>query len=257
MDIYQHFRKEEKPFIDQVLSWQEEVGRSYQRKLTDFLDPREQKVFSSLIGNNDDFRWRLNGGSPSSERKRAILAPYYEEITGSDFELALLEASYPVKFVSLGHRDVLGAFLSMGIKRKKLGDLIVRDGFIQIITAAEIASYVRMNLTNIKKASVNFEEVSFGQLMEKGEHWQEKNMTVASLRLDVLVKEIYNISRQTAVQFIEKGLVKVNFRVVDTPAFMLEQGDLLSLRGKGRSHVKEIHGLSKKEKWKITAEVLK
>ncbi|QTM99346.1 RNA-binding protein [Sediminibacillus dalangtanensis] len=257
MDIYQHFRKEEQPFIDQVLSWQEELERSYQRKVTDFLDPREQKIFGSLIGGKEDFRWRLFGGSPSAERKRAILAPYYEEIVLDDFELVLLEADYPVKFVSLAHRDVMGAFLSMGIKRKKLGDLVVKDGLIQIITAAEIAPYVKMNLTNIKNAGVRFEEVSFERLMEKEEQWQEKNMTVASLRLDVLVKEIYQVSRQTAVQFIEKGLVKVNFRVVDSPAFTLEQGDLLSLRGKGRSHVKEIHGRSKKEKWKITAEILK
>ncbi|WP_053219739.1 YlmH family RNA-binding protein [Virgibacillus senegalensis] len=257
MDIYQHFRKEEQPFIDQVISWQEEVERSYQRKVTDFLDPREQYIFGSIIGNNEDFRWSLYGGSSSAERKRAILAPFYEELEEEDFELVLLEASYPVKFVQLAHRDVMGAFLSLGIKRKKLGDLIVRDGLIQIITASEIAPYVKMNLTNIKKASVSFEEKTLDSLMAKEENWQEKNLTVASLRLDVLIKEIYNVSRQTAAQFIQKGIVKVNFRVVDTPAFLLEQGDLLSLRGKGRSHVKEIHGLSKKEKWKITAEILK
>ncbi|SDJ73857.1 RNA-binding protein [Sediminibacillus albus] len=257
MEIYQHFRKEEQPFIDQVLSWQEEVGRSFQRKLSDFLDPREQKIFASIIGNNEEFHWRFFGGGTKSERKRAILAPYYEEAVEPDFELVLLQASYPAKFVTLAHRDVLGSFLSLGIKRKKMGDLIVKDGVIQIIVASEISTYVQFNLTAIKKAAVSFAPKPLSALMEKDEAWQEKNTTVSSLRLDVVLKEIYNISRQNAAQFIQKGLVKVNFRVVESSAFLLEEGDLISLRGKGRSHVKAVHGLSRKDKYKITAEILK
>lgn len=257
MDLYQHFRKEEHAFIDQVISWREQVERTYQPKLSDFLDPREQKIFASIIGKDTDFTWELFGGGGNTERKRAFLAPYYENITNSDFELTLLEARYPSKFVSLGHRDVLGAFLSLGIKRKKLGDLLVRDGIIQIVVASDIDSYVKMNLTAIKKASVNFEERDTIHLLENNEKWESKLATVSSLRLDVVVKEIYNVSRQTAADAIKKGLVKVNFRLVENPAFVLEQDDLLSVRGLGRSKLNEILGLSKKEKWKITYERLK
>ncbi|WP_077622091.1 RNA-binding protein [Sediminibacillus massiliensis] len=257
MEIYQHFRKEEQPFIDQVLSWQEDVERTYRSKLSDFLDPREQKIFASIIGNHEDYNWRFYGGSEHSERKRAILSPYYEEITDEDFDIVLLEASFPEKFISIAHRDVLGSFLSLGIKRKKLGDLIVKDGLIHIVVSTEISPYVQVNLTNIKKATVKFEEKPLSEIIKNEEAWLEKDATVSSLRLDVVIKEIYNISRQQAAQFIQKGFVKVNFRTVETSSFILEQGDLLSLRGKGRSHLKAIHGLSKKEKWKITAGILK
>ncbi|MDL4839987.1 YlmH family RNA-binding protein [Aquibacillus rhizosphaerae] len=257
MDIYQHFRKEEQPFIDQVISWKEQVAQTYQQKNSDFLDPREQKIFASIIGNDSDFTWAFFGGGEKSERKRAVLAPYYETISDNDYELTLLESTYPVKFISLAHGDVLGAFLSMGVKRKKLGDLIVKDGVIQIVVASEIDTYVKMNLTNIKKATVSFEEKPLGNLTTNDEKWVSNHGTISSLRLDVVVKEIYSISRQVAVASIQKGLVKVNFRVVENPAFLLEQGDLLSLRGKGRAKLSEIHGLSKKDKWKVTFEKLK
>ncbi|WP_311202043.1 YlmH family RNA-binding protein [Aquibacillus koreensis] len=257
LDIYQHFRKEEHPFIDQVLSWKDQVERNFQVKLSDFLDPREQKIFKTIIGNNPEFTWNLVGGGETAERKRAVLAPYYELLEENRFEITLLEGTYPTKFISLSHRDVLGAILSLGIKRKKLGDLYVDNGVIQVIVASEIEPFIKMNLTHIKNAQITFEEKPFSSIMEKNDEWISSHTTVSSLRLDVVVKEMYNVSRQIAAASIQKGLVKVNFRVVDSPAFVLEEGDLLSLRGKGRAKLSDIHGLSKKEKWKITFEKLK
>ncbi|MRH42181.1 RNA-binding protein [Aquibacillus halophilus] len=257
MDIYQHFRKEEHAFIDQVLSWRDNVQQNYQVKVSDFLNPREQKIFTSIIGKNEDYTWGLFGGGADTERRRAVLAPFYEEISIDDYGITLLEARYPTKFITLEHRDVLGAFLSMGIKRKKLGDLVVQNGIIHIIVSSEIDTYVKLNLKEIKKSKVTFEDVPLKNLLSENETWESQATTVTSLRLDVIIKEIYNISRQSAATYIQKGLVKVNFKIVENPAFQLEESDLISLRGKGRSKLKEIQGLSKKEKWKITTEKLK
>lgn len=255
-DIYQHFRKEEQPFIDQVLSWQEQVARTYQAKLSDFLNPREVKIFTSLLGKNEEFKLTFYGGSESAERQRALLAPYYEEHDADDYEIVLMEAAYPDKFVTLSHRDVMGAFLSSGITRKKLGDIVVQDGRIQIVMAVDIAPYVQANLTSVKKATVAFEEQPLDKLMISKEKWIERDTTVSSLRLDVIIKELYQLPRQKAADLIEKGLVKVNFQVIDNTAFQLEEGDFLSVRGKGRGHLKAVHGKSKKDKWKVTIEKL-
>ncbi|WP_181348876.1 RNA-binding protein [Thalassobacillus sp. CUG 92003] len=257
MDIYQHFRAEERPFIDQVLSWQTEVERQFQRKQSDFLDPREQYIFQSLLGNHPDLVWSMSGGKDHTERKRAILAPYYENIALEDFALTLLEAEYPEKFIQISHRDVLGAFMSLGIKRQKVGDLTAGDGKVQIVVASEISDFVKMNLTGIKKATLNFSQVPMEHMNENHEYWMHQDTTVSSLRLDNIVKEIYRISRNKAVLYIERGLVKVNFRTVEHPSFQMEAGDIISLRGKGRSKLTEIHGVTKKEKYKITTAKLK
>lgn len=190
MDVYQHFRKDEQTFIDQVLSWQDMVERTYQLKLSDFLNPREQFIFNSIIGKHPDFNWGFFGGNANPERKRALLAPYYHEIGNEDYGLTLLEASYPEKFISLMHSDVLGAFLSLGIKRKKLGDLIVMNGSIQIIVVSEIAPFVKMNLTEIKKAKVLFQDKPLTEMRMKDEQWVQQDATVSSLRLDTVIKEI-------------------------------------------------------------------
>lgn len=62
MNIYQHFRPEEREFIDQVLNWKNIVENTYAPKLTDFLDPREatnsKKRYRTGFGNLICFIWR-------------------------------------------------------------------------------------------------------------------------------------------------------------------------------------------------------
>lgn len=258
MDIYQHFRKEEQPFIDYIISLKEQVELTYQYKLTDFLDPREQQITEMLIGTaNDELKLYKNGGGDYTERKRMIIAPFYEEITEESYQLTLLQASYQDKFIKLEHRDVMGAFLSSGIKRKKLGDIFADNGIIQIVLASEIAAYVKTNLTSVKKANVKLEELPLSAKIEMDTSWVEADKTVSSLRLDAVLKEIYNISRKDATDYISKQFVKVNHKVIEDGKFMLQEGDLVSARKKGRSKLVKINGRTRKDKWRITVAVLK
>lgn len=258
MDIYQHFRKDEQPFIDQVLAWKAQVENTYRAKLTDFLNPREQQIIDMLIGTNHvELRLHRSGGGLHTERQRMILAPMYEEIQETDFALVLMQASYQNKFISLSHRDVMGAFLSLGIKRKKLGDIFVADGILQIIMTRDIAPYVAANLTAIKKATISLEEKALSDFIGEEKHWDEMDHTVSSLRLDAVLKEIYKLSRKDAAHDIAKKLVKVNYKTIEDTAFILQEGDLLSFRGKGRSKLTSVNGQTKKEKWRITTAILK
>lgn len=256
MNIYQHFREDEHPFIDQVLSWREEVERKYAGKLTDFLHPREQKIMKSIIGNDDEWKLDFFGGWDNAERQRGYLYPYYEAIDETTFETVLLEASFHEKFVTITHRDVLGSFLAAGIHRKKIGDIMIKDGTIQILVSKEITDYLLLNVTSIKNANVAFETVPLNQLILKDEKWKESHGTGSSLRLDVMIKEMYQVSRQEALQLIKKGLVKVNFQIVDNPAFIMEEEDLISVRGKGRARLKMLLGRTKKDKIRFAYEKL-
>ncbi|MFC4404652.1 RNA-binding protein [Gracilibacillus xinjiangensis] len=256
MDLYQHFREEEYPFIDQVLSWRDEVTHHYVSRLTDFLHPREQRIFKSLIGHDETLQLEFFGAWDDAERKRAILTPFYEEITQGSFEVELLQAHFPEKFVSIEHRDVLGAFLSAGIQRKKLGDIAINDGYIQIVVAKDITTYLTTNVTSIKKANVQFQPTPFSKLAASNNEWVEYSATCSSLRLDVLIKEMYQVSRQQALDLIRKGYVKVNFQTIEQAAYVLEEGDMLSVRGKGRTRLKELQGKTKKDKQRITFEKL-
>lgn len=258
MSIYQHFREEEYGFIDQALSWKDMVLKSYQPYLTDFLDPREQQIIKMIIGeNNEEINLAFSLEKESTERKRAVLAPFYENINEENFDIVLMQATYANKFINLTHRDVMGAFLSLGIERTKLGDIFVDDGLLQFVTTNDIAPYILMNLTRIKNANIQLEEKPLSDIVIQKDKWMENDHVVSSLRLDVVLKSIYRLSRKHAATYITKKQVKLNHKTVDDVSYVVYEGDLISVRGLGRSKILQVSGRTRKNKVRITTGLLK
>ncbi|ATO29231.1 YlmH family RNA-binding protein [Bacillus atrophaeus] len=253
-DIYQHFRKEEQPFIDQALEWKRIVQEQYRMKLTDFLDPREQVIVASVIGQADSVGLALFGGYDGAERKRALLYPDYANPEEADFGLQAFEVHYPEKFVSIDHRSLLGSLMGIGLKRQKFGDLVFAESAVQLIVTAETADFVAGQLTQAGKAKVNLEKISLSDLQIPARDVEIRDDTVSSLRLDAVCASMSRQSRQKALALVKNGLVKVNWKVVEDPSYQLAEGDMLSIRGFGRSSLTKIEGKTKKDKWRVTFE---
>ncbi|MHC0037243.1 YlmH family RNA-binding protein [Pseudoneobacillus sp. C159] len=251
MNIYQHFRPEEREFIDQALQWKKSVEDTYTYKLTDFLDPRQQQILQMIIGNGSDVLCYFFGGTDHSERKRGIIYPDYHILNQDQFQIILYELSYPKKFVSIEHRQVLGSLMSLGLKRDKFGDILFEGDRIQIIAAKEIGHYLEMQFTSVGKSKVSLREIEPNQILSQHFDWNEEIIIVSSLRLDSIISAFYNISRQKSQSFIEQGNVKVNHSAILKPSFECGEFDLISLRGHGRTKVILIDGKTKKDKWRI------
>ncbi|MCI2841857.1 RNA-binding protein [Staphylococcus hominis] len=254
IDIYQHFRNEEQPLIDQLLDKFEQVNQQYAPVLTSFLDPRGQYILEVIVGSFEDMKVSYFGGQ-SAERKRAIIAPSYFEPTEGDFEEVLIQINYPEKFVSIQHQHVLGTLMSLGIEREQVGDILVGDT-IQFVLTKQLESYIMMELTKIKGATVKLDSIPFKDMIQSKENWNIHHSTVSALRLDVVLKEMIRKSRSIAKQLIEKKRVKVNHTLIDSPDFQLQNNDLLSIQGFGRARIIDIGGKTKKEKVHITYQTL-
>ncbi|MBW8348615.1 RNA-binding protein [Bacillus sp. IITD106] len=255
--IYQHFRPEEKEFIDQVTSWQQYVENTYAEKLTDFLDPREQFILKSIIGENSEVKYLFFGGTEKCERKRALIFPDYLDPSSDNFQITLFEIDYPKKFIKLDHRMVLGSLMSLGLKREKFGDIIVNGDRIQFFMANEVEDYVVHQLNQIGKAKVSVVKQDLQNAIVSDEDLKEKETTASSLRLDVMLAAAFNISRQKAQILIQQGHTKVNWEVVERTAFECDEGDVLSARGYGRCTLLSIQGKTKKDKIRIKLGLLK
>jgi RNA-binding protein YlmH len=251
MNIYQHFRPEEREFIDLALHWKDFVETSYSPKLTDFLDPREQHILKVLIGENNGIKCQFFGGDIGVERKRALVMPDYYAENKDDFHIALFEIDYPMKFVTIEHPQVLGSLMSLGLKRGKFGDILFHDGRIQLFVSKEVQDYIKMNLESIGRAKVRLAEIELSKAISSQNLWVENDITVSSLRLDTVIAGIHHLSRQKSQLYIGQGLVKVNWTSTENPSFECTEGDLLSIRGYGRAKIISIDGKTKKEKWRI------
>ena len=250
--LIQHFRKDEQPFIEQVIGWQREVEDRYAPKLTDFLDPRQRFIVQSIIQQSEDLQVFTEGVFEDAERKRILIAPSYLQPEESDFQIEVYSLNYPSKFVQLRHPDVLGALLSIGLDRGKFGDIRLSENTVQFALATEIADYVRANLSGIGKVKVHAEVVSPDTpYILNEEQWSESSHTVSSMRLDVVLATITNISRQKSQSLIQAGKVKVNWTVREAVAFELQEGDIISARGYGRMKVIMTEGRTKKDKIRL------
>lgn len=252
MSIYQHFRPEEKEFIDHALHWIDQVKSSYAPKLTDFLDPRQQQIISMLLGHDEEVKIEFSGGIDGAERQRALLFPDYYSLDQTDFQLCLFEIVYPKKFINLEHRQILGTLMSLGLRREKFGDILIHNDQIQFVAAEEIETYLTVNLEKIGKASVTINKLPFTEMIHIEESWSEHNFTVSSFRLDTIIATAFNVSRQKAQALIGSGKVKVNFKQIEKISDDCQVGDTISVRGFGRCKIISINGQSKKDKWKIT-----
>lgn len=249
--LFQHFRKDEQQFIEQVSGWMIEVEDRYTAKLTDFLDPRQRFIVKSVLGSSD-IQMAASGLFADAERQRVLLYPSYYEPQKEDFQMTVYNLKYPTKFVTLQHPDVLGALMSVGLDRSKFGDIRIEDSRIQIVIADEVASYLQANFTAAAKVKVHLEEVADeSDLITVTEEWLEENHTVSSMRLDTVMSSVYNISRQKAAALISGGKVKVNWTVQEHASFELHESDLISSRGLGRVKVIEIEGRTKKDKIRL------
>lgn len=250
--LIQHFRKDEQSFIEQVIGWQREVEDRYSPKLTDFLDPRQRFIVEAIIQQSGDIHVFTEGVFESAERQRMLLAPSYFHAEKEDFQIVCCAINYPSKFVQLKHPDVLGALLSIGLDRSKFGDIRLADNTVQFTMATEIVDYVRANLTGIGKVKVHVEEIkSTIPLLQNGEQWIESTYTVASMRFDVVLATVANISRQKSQNLIGTGKAKVNWTVRESTSFELQEGDIISVRGFGRIKIMMTEGRTKKDKIRL------
>lgn len=251
-NVLQHFRKEEQPFIEQVVSLMREVEDRYAPKLTDFLDPRQQFIVDSIRRQYEDIGSTAEGTLEHAERKRVLLFPSYYTPSDNDFSMRVVEVHYPTKFVTLKHKDVLGSMMSLGIDRSKFGDIRVQDGAIQFVVALEVLDYVRANFTSIGKVKVHIDEIEDPiDYFAQQEEWTTETLTVSSLRLDTVIASIFNISRQKSASLIQSGKVKVNWSEKDQVSLELQELDLLSIRGHGRVKLMMIEGRTKKDKVRL------
>ena len=293
------------------------IEEKYQRFLdyytlvhTDFLTMEEQSQLAGFMRHHQSEAF-FYGGYSEAERRMLIMLPDYTEayekisslpkdLDPNDRQaqidqiitefLATDEVSSPISVLEVtippaehrtpGHRDYLGALMGQGIKREKLGDIIIlgqdsksstAQGPVQssahapaassgkpaargaqIIVITELADYLAENFTQVGAASISIKKVPIFNLRTSEIRTQELSITVSSPRLDNVISGVFNISRTAAKEAITRGLVFVSGVEVNKPDHSLKGGEKLVLRGSGKAIYRGPTGTSRKGKTYIT-----
>ena len=147
------------------------------------------------------------------------------------------------------HRDYLGALMSLGIERKLIGDLLVDEHGMSLICMASIGDFIMDQIVSIGRNTVHLKEISKADFERLNQQTYNHIMgTVASLRLDNILKLGTGLSRQKSVHYIQMGRVFINSKEVTQTSMIVKVKDIISIRGVGKMRLESIGKITKKNR---------
>ena len=120
--------------------------KNYDVKSTEFLNPYEVKNAVAILNSTNEIKYSVDGGYEQAERSTVFIYPFYMEYEDIEDTLRFLQIEGNFKFKNISHKDYLGSILGLGIKREKIGDIIIHENFCQVIVSFDICDFILMNL---------------------------------------------------------------------------------------------------------------
>jgi len=200
------------------------------------------------ICENYEIKALTNGVFNDADRRMLSFSSYDEPTI---YPITLLKIVNKSKFSKIDHKDYLGAIMSLGIKREKLGDLIIKDNACFAPVCSDISDYIINNLNKIKNCPCEVNEYDYLLYDLPQRKFHEKIIITTSFRLDGLVSAVCNISRNSSVELISSGKILVNYLQCLKKDKVVENKDTLTIRGYGKYKVVEILGTTQKGRLKV------
>ena len=255
-NIRQHFCADESNFINQILDVIATASNQYRPVLTNFLNPRQLFIASTLVNRNENLKMKSWGGYSGAEMQRLLIYPEYYVPNKADFNIDFFEVNYPTKFAELHHRQILGTLMGSGLTRDSFGDIINDQTQWQFVANNNIQDYITQEVDRIGKVHVQMKIIEEDDLVHPQSDWEPMHTTVPSMRLDAVIANIFNYSRNRAKEDIEHGLVRVNWEEINRPDYQLAIQDLVSVRHGGRFRLLQTGGRNRKNNIRLDLQII-
>lgn len=217
-----------------------------------FLTGREQDLCRAAMHKCGCESYVFDGGWADAERKVLCITPpdcLWNEQPVACVQLCL---SLPAGASQPEHRDYLGALMGLEIDRSCLGDILPdprTPGMAYLFCLEDKAEFICRELTGVGKFPVKAEVCSteLAAAVPQPER-KMKTGTLASLRLDAALSEMMGTGRSQAAEYIAAGRVEINHLPEQRQHAPVYEGDIFTVRGKGRWQLTAVKGKSKKDR---------
>ncbi len=220
---------------------------------TEFLSDREQAIVSETAGAMAARESMIVfGGYDDAERAVIGFFPDYCMYCEKDELLAEFPfVALKIKcsgFREHSHRDFLGSLLGLGVERSVIGDIIVGEkGYsATVFVLSKMCGYICENLKLVGRDGVKVEPCATDDLDFIERKFESIKGTCASLRLDALMSEMLNLSREKAGKLILEGCVSVNHEESTDKSRQLFLNDVISVKGFGKYRLSSVGDTNRK-----------
>lgn len=244
-------KQEDKICLSQILNKIEFSQTREKLEYTDFLDMYQIALAENFLRKIKFENYKLYGGYEESERKILIAYPekYNEEMLAKNYGKMLKVVRIVLPKEEQGkytHRNYLGGIVKLGLKREKVGDILVSNDGADIVVVEDFSEILKQelpSLTRFENSTITIEELK--DLRKKEIKIEEIKIIVPSLRLDNIVSDLAKTSRNKASQILAQERVFVNGQNETKPSKQIKLNDIITIRGKGRFVIKEFTGTTR------------
>lgn len=251
-DLLKDYKKQDdKICLSQVLDKIEFSKSREKLEFTDFLDMYQISLAENFLRKINFKNYKFFGGYEDSERKILIIYPdkYNDKMIEKNYGkmLKIVRIELPEEEQGkYSHRNYLGGIVKLGLKREKVGDILVSNEGADIIVVDDFKEILKNELpqlTRFENSKISIEEIS--NIRKKEIKIEEVSIIVPSLRLDNIVSDLARTSRSKAAEIINQERVFVNGQNETKLSKQAKLGDIITIRGKGRFVIKEFTGTTR------------
>lgn len=211
----------------------------------EFYTPNIWTVFRDDIKIKD---FKIESYGIFNEAERKIIS--FNNLYQIEYPIKIIKIKNKSKFKNLSHKDYLGSIMSLGIKRSKLGDLIVKKEICYVAAFSDIAEYIASNLNKVSNVNCEVSILESDEI-DMNHEFTEEVVNIQSKRLDSIVSKITRKSRSTAEEMISRGDVLINYSVYRDKSKEVKENDRITVRRYGKYILGSIIGNSKSGKLKV------
>ena len=254
LKILERYKKEEDRLLVSKLF--DKIGLAEKQnkvQFTDFLSPIEQKILLDVLKAISYRNYVLFGGTENSQRNMVIIYPDKLEdvFKNNKFDYNSICNCIRIRnnTEEYTHKIYLGGIIKLGIKREKVGDIIVSNDGADIIVNKEISKFLLSNLrqlTRFKKSKIDICDIN--DVIQKEQEYKELKIIVSSLRLDNVIAELAKTSRSKAAEILKQERVFINYANETKNTKQVQSKDIITIRGIGKFIIDEISGNTKNGK---------
>ena len=248
--IEKYKKEEERLLVSKLFDKINAVKKQNKIQYTDFLSPIELQILKKVLNLLQYKDYVIYGGVEEAQRNLIVLYPNKLESIFKNNQFDFNTICNTIRITNLPekieHNRYLGGIVKLGVKREKVGDIIVDENGADIIVLKEITKFLITNLqelTRFKNASIYM--VNLNETIRKEQQFSELKIIVSSLRIDNIVSELAKTSRNKAIQIIESERVFVNYENEFKNTKSVNKGDIITIRGIGKFVIDDIAGNTK------------
>ena len=222
-------------------------------RYSSFLNDREQDLARAALNRADvpPETYHFAGGWPGAERKLLCLEPE-DACPASPLCCVQLCSRAPAGAALPAHKDYLGSLMGLELKREALGDIVLpatEPGTAYVFALEPAGELICRELLTVGRTEVTARMLPLDQLPQFPQAERRlQTATVSSLRLDAVLAAMLRCSRGQASELVAAGRVEINHLPAESVHAPVYEGDVFTVRGKGRFGLTALPGKSKKDR---------